>query len=48
MVVELGGRVRGLQVIASLVMLAGLWIVAGFLAAGAWWLVSLGWNWWPL
>ncbi len=48
-VVGLGGRVRhASNVVGGLIALAGLWIVSGFLAAALWWLVSLGWGWWPL
>jgi len=30
------------------VLIAGLWIGLGFILAGLWWLVTLGWGWWPL
>jgi hypothetical protein len=43
-----GDGVRAAQTFVGFVVLVCLWIVAGFLAAGVWWLVTLGWGWWPL
>jgi hypothetical protein len=31
----------------AFVLVVGLWVALGFILAGLWWLVTLGWGWWP-